>query len=54
MPREVFVDEDELATYLFKGLIELGYIPQEDELEDIVTLVFDYLEEKGMDMGGND
>lgn len=50
MPNEIFVDEDELATYLFKGLIELGYLPSEDELDDIAMLVFEYLEEKGMEM----
>jgi hypothetical protein len=50
MPKELFVDEEELATYLFKGLIELGYLPTEDELEDIAALVFDYLDELGMEM----
>lgn len=50
MPKEILVDEDELATYLFNGLIELGYIPTEDELDDVTMLVFEYLEEKGMEM----
>lgn len=40
MPKEILVDEDELANYLFTALIELGYAPTEDEVDDITVLVF--------------
>lgn len=48
--KPILVDEDELANYLFSYLIQLGYVPEEDELEDIAMGVMDYLEEQGMDM----
>jgi hypothetical protein len=50
MPKEILVDEDELARFLYRNLLELGYVPSEDELDDIAMLVFEYLEEKGMEM----
>ena len=50
MPKEILVDEVELATFLFTTLVELGYAPTEDEIDDIAMLVFEYLEEKGMEM----
>ena len=43
--KEIFIDEEEMAKYLLKALVELGYAPSEDEVDDIVTLVFDYLDE---------
>jgi hypothetical protein len=50
MPKEILVDEDELARFLFSTLIELGYVPTEDEIDDIAMVVFEYLENKGMEM----
>jgi hypothetical protein len=48
--KEILVDEDELAQFLHRTLIEMGYVPIEEEVEDIVMLVFEYLESKGMEM----
>jgi hypothetical protein len=50
LAKEVLVDEEELANFLFKALTELGYVPKEDEVDDIVMLVFEYLESKGMEL----
>jgi hypothetical protein len=37
------IKESEIADYLFEHLIELGYVPEEEELDDLAMLVFDFL-----------
>ena len=49
MPEEqVYISDEEIADYLFKNLTKLGYVPGEDELDDLVYLFFEFLIEKGI------
>lgn len=43
--KEVVVSEEEIAEYLFQGLIDLGYVPEESELDDIAMIIFEYFAE---------
>lgn len=40
--------EDEIYDKLFTRLVNCGYVPQEDELEIILDIFFEYMEEKGI------
>ncbi|MCA1063061.1 YozD family protein (plasmid) [Cytobacillus spongiae] len=40
---EVFIDTEEIAEFFMKELIQRGYIPSEDELEEIADITFEYL-----------
>lgn len=37
------IRESEIADYLFHALIELGYAPKEEELDDLAAIFFDFL-----------
>ncbi|PLT34975.1 MULTISPECIES: YozD family protein [Bacillaceae] len=43
---EVFIDTEEIAEFFFQALMKRGYIPTENELEDLADITFDYLIEK--------
>jgi hypothetical protein len=43
---EVFIDTEEIAEFFFQELLKRGYIPSENELEDLADITFDYLIEK--------
>ncbi|TMU86864.1 YozD family protein [Bacillus sp. BHET2] len=40
---EVFIDTEEIADFFMKELIQRGYVPSEDELEEIADITFEYL-----------
>lgn len=40
--------ESEFYDLLFERLTECGYVPQQDELEIIADVFFEFLEEKGI------
>ncbi|BCB04413.1 YozD family protein [Bacillus sp. KH172YL63] len=40
---EVFIDTEEIAEFFMKELIARGYVPSEDELEEIADITFEYL-----------
>ncbi|MCA1058450.1 YozD family protein [Rossellomorea aquimaris] len=40
---EVFIDTEEIAEFFMKELIQRGYVPTEDELEEIADITFEYL-----------
>ncbi|MGG4168369.1 YozD family protein [Rossellomorea vietnamensis] len=40
---EVFIDTEEIAEFFMKELIQRGYAPSEDELEEIADITFEYL-----------
>ncbi|MGM0751139.1 MAG: YozD family protein [Bacillota bacterium] len=40
---EVFIDTEEIAEFFMKELIQRGYVPSEDELEEIADITFEYL-----------
>lgn len=41
--KEITIDTEEIAEYLFESLIKKGLIPTEKELEIISDVFFDYL-----------
>ena len=41
--KRVWINESDIARYLFHRLIEDGYVPETDELLDISEYVFDFL-----------
>lgn len=44
--KEVFINTDEIAEYLFKNLVDRGYLPKDEELEEIADIMFEFLLEK--------
>ncbi|MDP4162546.1 MAG: YozD family protein [Bacillota bacterium] len=43
---EVFIDTEEIAEFFFQQLIKRGYVPSEEELEELADITFEYLLEK--------
>jgi hypothetical protein len=43
---EVFIDTEEIAEFFFQELTKRGYVPSEEELEEIADITFEYLIEK--------
>lgn len=43
---EVFIDTEEIAEFFFHELVKRGYVPTEEELEEIADITFEYLLEK--------
>ncbi|MBA9027689.1 MULTISPECIES: YozD family protein [Bacillaceae] len=43
---EVFIDTEEIAEFFYQELMKRGYIPTEEELEDLADITFDYLLDK--------
>ncbi|MGL4821290.1 MAG: YozD family protein [Bacilli bacterium] len=39
----VVIDTEEISSYLYESLIARGYVPSEEEVEDLADIVFDYL-----------
>lgn len=40
---EVFIDTEEMAEFFFQELTKRGYVPVEEELEDLADIMFEYL-----------
>lgn len=45
---EVFIDTEEIAEFFFHELLKRGYVPAEDELEELADITFEYLVEKSI------
>jgi hypothetical protein len=45
---EVFIDTEEIAEFFFHELVKRGYVPSEEELEEIADITFEYLVEKSI------
>jgi hypothetical protein len=43
---EVFIDTEEIAEFFFHELMKRGYVPTEEELEEIADITFEYLLDK--------
>ena len=43
---EVIIDTDEIAEFFYKELLKRGYVPSENEVDDLADITFDYLIEK--------
>lgn len=43
---EVIIDTDEIAEFFYQELLKRGYVPSEEELDDLADITFDYLLEK--------
>ncbi|MDQ0217947.1 YozD family protein [Peribacillus cavernae] len=43
---EVVIDTEEIAEFFFQELMRRGYVPSENELEDLADITFDYLLDK--------
>ncbi|WML47856.1 YozD family protein [Neobacillus sp. PS3-34] len=43
---EVFIDTEEIAEFFLQQLIKRGYVPSEEELEELADITFEYLLEK--------
>ena len=46
--KEIFVDEEELSDYFFTKLVQRGYVPRQEETDDIAEIMFDWLLEIGL------
>jgi KaiC/GvpD/RAD55 family RecA-like ATPase len=40
---EVVIDTEELAEFIYEQLLSRGYVPSDDEVEEVADIVFDYL-----------
>jgi hypothetical protein len=45
---EVFIDTEEIAEFFFQQLVKRGYVPTEEELEELADITFEYLIEKSI------
>ncbi len=45
---EVFIDTEEIAEFFFHELLKRGYVPTEEELEEMADIAFEYLVEKSI------
>jgi hypothetical protein len=45
---EVFIDTEEIAEFFFHELLKRGYVPTEEELEEMADITFEYLVEKSI------
>ncbi|RDI43100.1 YozD family protein [Falsibacillus pallidus] len=43
---EVYIDTEEIAEFFLHQLVKRGFVPTEEELEEIADITFDYLIEK--------
>lgn len=40
---EVFINTDEIAEFFFLELIRRGYVPEEEEVEELADITFEFL-----------
>ena len=45
---EVVIDTEEIAAFFFRELLKRGYVPSEEELDDLADITFDYLLDKSI------
>jgi len=42
----VIIDTEEIAEFFYQELIRRGFVPTQEELEELADITFDYLLEK--------
>ncbi|MBM6619385.1 YozD family protein [Bacillus suaedaesalsae] len=40
---EVVIDTEELAEFIYEQLLIRGYVPSDEEVDEVADIVFDYL-----------
>ncbi|MDF0725668.1 YozD family protein [Cytobacillus sp. S13-E01] len=45
---EVVIDTEEIAEFFYNELIKRGYVPTEEEIDQIADITFEYLLEKSI------
>ncbi|WP_081415957.1 YozD family protein [Peribacillus kribbensis] len=45
---EVFIDTEEIAEFFFQELVKRGFVPSQEELEELADITFEYLIEKSI------
>lgn len=45
---EVVIDTEEMAEYIYERLIERGYVPKREEVEELADIFFDFLLDYGV------
>lgn len=45
---EVYVSDEEIYEYLFTRLVEAGFVPVREEVEEMASIMFDFLLDKGI------
>ncbi|MDQ0273925.1 YozD family protein [Cytobacillus purgationiresistens] len=43
---EVFIDTEEIAEFFFHELAKRGFVPSEEEVDELADITFDYLLKK--------
>lgn len=43
---EIHFSTEEIEKFLWVGLMKLGYVPSDEEVEGLADLVFDYIADK--------
>ena len=43
---EVIIDTEEIAEFFYQELVRRGFVPTQEELEELADITFDYLLEK--------
>ncbi|MED3666893.1 YozD family protein [Geobacillus kaustophilus] len=43
---EVIIDTEEIAEFFYQELIRRGFVPTQEEFEELADITFDYLLEK--------
>lgn len=45
---EVVIDTEEMSTFLYHELTKRGFVPTENEVDEIADIMFDFLIEKSV------
>ncbi len=43
---DVIIDTEEIAEFFFRELLKRGFVPTEDEIEELADITFEYLLDK--------
>lgn len=48
MKELITIDTEEIMNFFFQELIQRGHVPEEEELEVLADIMFDFLLDKGV------